>query len=306
MSEQSGAPRVSVLAAADFRPEAGLEGVEVVRLDGDGIAALSAGLRAARGELAVHLPPGDELVAGGLRRLLAGFAGRPDVVLLYPAYISREGELENEVVPEEMSFTEMLMFQQVPVGPGAVFRRAPALAAAEAAAGHERLAMFSFWLRLAAAGRVLRLVDTLARRRAVATPAAPARELARERLDLLEAIAAEVKAPDRREDVLRSAARSACILAAQDFEGGPQGPEERFSVSDRHALPDQPIAAGGDPDAELAALEARLFAVDQLHNRTKAVLPFLEEMVGQREARLAGESGRRAQLRRKLRKAVGR
>jgi len=269
--------------------------IEIVTPAGGGVEALADALRELGGELVVYLPDGDELLPGALEKLGRAFVGRPEVVLVYPSYLSREGAEEWEVVPEEMSFTEMLMFQDAPVGPGAVFRRAPALTAAEGSAHFGGLAMFSFWLRLAAAGGVLRLLETLARRRVAATAWGDPRELAGERVDVLDAVLTEVDLPDRREEVLRSAARSACVLAALEFEGGPQGATERFSVADRFALPDADPSE--DLDARLARLEARIFALDQLNNRTRAVLPVLGELLAQREARLAGEPGEETQRR---------
>jgi hypothetical protein len=268
--------------------------IEVLSPAGKGIEALAAALREPGSELVAHLPDGDELLPGALEKLGRAFAGRPDVVLVYPSYLSRDSEEEREVVPEEMSFTEMLMFQDAPPGPGAVFRRSPALAAAADSTRFGGLAMFSFWLRLAAAGGVLRLLEVLARRRVAGTPSGEPRELARERVDVLDAILAEVKLPDGREEVLRSAARSACVLAALEFEGGPQGAAERFSVADRFDLPD--AETGEDLDARLASLEARIFALDQLNNRTRAVLPVLEEVLASREAHIVGTDQARGSL----------
>jgi hypothetical protein len=291
------------MSAAPAAPDA--PAVEVLDPAGVGTRDLAAALRGASAELVCWVPAGDELLPGALAKLGRAFEGRPEVVLVYPSYLLVE-ETEREVVPEEMSFTEMLMFQEVPVGPGAVFRRAPALAAAEASGDLGAEATTSFWLRLAAAGGVVRLLEPLARRRAVVVPAGDPRERARERLDLLEAILTGVELPDDRDSVRRSAARSACVLAALDFEGGPTSQAERFSVADRFDLPDPDPNA--DLDAQLASLEARIFVLDQLNNRTRAVLPVLGEILAQREETLAraGEPAEPGGRGARLRKLVGR
>jgi hypothetical protein len=311
------------MSAAPTTPDA--TAVEVLSPAGPGTRDLAAALRGTSAELVSWVPAGDELLPDALAKLGRAFDGRPEVVLVYPSYLlvegqashrltegqgdgsrGRAGETERQVVPEEMSFTEMLMFQEVPVGPGAVFRRAPALAAAEASSGLGAEATFSFWLRLAATGGVVRLLEPLARRRAVVAPAGDPRERARERLDLLEAILTEVELPDDRDSVRRSAARSACVLAALDFEGGPTSQAERFSVADRFDLPAPDPSA--DLDAQLASLEARIFVLDQLNNRTRAVLPVLGEILAQREETLAraGEPADPGGRGARLRKLVGR
>ena len=95
-------------------------------------------------------------------------------------------------------------------------------------------------------------------------------ESARGRLAALERILAAEPAAD--EAQLRSAARSACVLAALEFEHGLNAPQERFYIADRFAEADP---SGLDDDAEIALLEARIVNLEQRLSRHRAVLPLL-------------------------------
>ncbi|MDX6627516.1 MAG: hypothetical protein QOE56_2505 [Solirubrobacterales bacterium] len=299
-------PSVSVLAfAPDSLASAEAQDyadLELVRLDGDG--ALGEGLDRAGGELVVHLRSGDTLLPGAVARLAAALAARPGTALVYPAFhlLDADGERAATEVPEEFGFAEMLMFQYSPVGPGAMFRRDLGLQAAAAAPGHPPAAEFEFWLRLAELGGSCRLIEALAARRprAEADDRNPV-ESARERLGTLERILAAEPAAD--EAQLRSAARSACVLAALEFEDGLNAPQERFYIADRFAEADP---AGLDNDAEIALLEARIVNLEQRLSRHRAVLPLLAATVDAREQRLAaGVGGHGRSLRGVARRLAG-
>lgn len=296
---------VSVLAAtADSLASAEAQdypALELVRLEGG--AALGEGLERAGGELVVHLRPGDTLFPGAVSKLSAALAARPGTAFVYPAFqlLDAAGEEVASEIPEELGFAEMLMFQYSPVGPGAMFSRGLGL---EAAAAVERPEAdgFGFWLRLAERGGSCRLIERLAARRLGAEPAErrPV-ESAGERLTALERVLAAEPAAD--EAQLRSAARSACVLAALEFEQGLNAPQERFYVADRFAEADP---AGLDEDAEVALLEARIVNLEQRLSRHRAVLPLLESAVAAREQRLAaGPGGRGRSLRGVARRLAG-
>jgi hypothetical protein len=249
------------------------------------VAGLAEELARAEHDLVVWLAPGDELLPGAVEKLEATMAARPELALAYPAFelLDERGALLASPVPEELDFAAMMMFQFAPVGPGAIFRRDLARQALPAAA-RGPVAEFELWLGLAARGEASRQVETLARRRrrTAEAPADP-RAAARERLDLLDRLLAAE--PEATEAELRSAARSACVLAAAQFEDGFNSPEDRFHVADRFALA-APLA-GHDDDAILAELEARVVELEQRASRHRAVVPLLEANVAAREHRLA-------------------
>ncbi len=304
-SDRGGAPLVSIIAGS--AEGAGMEesaGVELVAIDGATGAAmetLADGLERARGELVIHLPPGDALLAGAVARLRAALVARPAVVLVYPSFqrVDRQsGEIET-VIPEELDPMEMFRFQYSPVGPGAIFRRRAALEAARLGAGASPFAEFAFWLRLAAKGEVRRLTEPLARRHVDALPLRPGTaETARERLVVYERLLSELELPPESEASVRAAARSACVLAALEFGPGFERFGERFFIADR--LSEFRPEDAGDLDAEIARLEAHKVNLEQRIARQRAVIPLLEGTVAARENRLQNGDQGAASLPRRL------
>jgi hypothetical protein len=302
-SGRGAAPLVSVIAAsaeaAGIEESAGVELVAVEDAGADAMEALAGGLERACGELVVHLPPGDSLLPGAIGQLRAALAARPAVVLVYPAFHRvdpQDGGIE-AVIPEELDPVEMFKFQYSPVGPGAIFRRQAALEALRLDLGSP-FAEFAFWLRLAAKGEVRRLIEPLARRRVDARPPRQGGvEVARERLVVYEQLLSELELSPASEASARVAARSACVLAALEFGPGFEAAGERFFIVDRfsESRPDD----AGDPDAEIARLEAHKVNLEQRIARQRAVIPALEATVATRENRL--ENGDRgASLSRRL------
>jgi hypothetical protein len=307
-------PPVSVLAASvdgAASAEAGdYPSIEVVRLEevpGDPITALRSGLERAAGEIVIHLGPGDELLDGAIPRLVAALDSRLAPVAAYPAYrlLDDGGELLETVVPDELDFIEMLRFQLAPAGPAPAFRRAAAIEAIQFDEELGRFEELAFWLRLASRGRLVRVGQPLAARRA-------ANAGARLDGDGVEAGHAWVRAfewilgeaglggePDR---MVTSAARSAFIAAAMQIEPGFNSPGERFFVADRFADCSQE-SPGADLEAEVAALEAHLANLRQRAVRQRAAVPLLEAAIRDREARLAR---RRSRLEVRLRRLAKR
>lgn len=277
--------------------------LELVSVTGGSLQEAIGGLERARGELVVHLDAGDTLLPGAIEGLVRAITGAPGVIAAYPGFrlVDERGTALEGVIPDELDLAEMLRFQLCPVGPAAMLRRDAAREIAGLEAGSGRCGELAFWLRLAARGKVRRLTEPLACRRADAAERvrlAGGRSAAQERLAAFERIVAELDLPPGSEATVRAGARSACVLAALEFAPGAGSLEERFFIADRFSELGLEEGAG-DLDAEIARLEARKVNLEQQIARQRAVIPLLEETVATRENRLA-DGAREASLPRRL------
>jgi len=233
--------------------------------------------------MVVHLAPGDRLLPGALRRLAATLDADPVAVATYPAFrVLGEGSTTIEtVVPDELDVIEILRLQQVPAGPGAMFRREPALEAIRSL-GAGRFDALIFWLRLAAKGSLRRVAEPLAcRSTAESRPAGPGGiPAARERIATLEQAIAELELPPGSERVVASAARSAFVLAAAEIDDGFNQTDERVCVVDRCSLLPRPEQA--DLEAEIVLLEAKVADLERLSARQQVAVSVLEAAVQDR------------------------
>ncbi len=252
--------------------------LEVVPLDGAGDESFIAGLERAEGEVAVLIRAGEELLAGGLRRLAETLSSDPRAVVAYPAFrqLDRQGEVAETVVPEEPDLIELFRQQQIPAGPAPAFRVRVALEAARGAVGEPDQEL-AFWLGLAARGRLRRVAEPLAQCLPAPTPVPAGLEAARARLAMLERLGTDLALPPGSEQIVTSAARTGCVLAAADVGAGFNAREERICVVDRFgALPD-PLDP--DLDAEVLGLEAGVADLEREVDRQRAAVNVLESLV---------------------------
>jgi hypothetical protein len=204
-------------------------------------------------------------------------AAEPGAVAVYPAFalLDAVGTVTETVVPEELDLTEILRLQHAPAGPGAMFRREPALIAARFAAP-ERNGRLAFWLKLAAAGKLRRVAAALASAPARPSPPPGGIEAARARLEALQRAVAELPLPADSEQLVAAAARSACVLAAAEIEGFNDA-ADRICTVDRLELLAPP--ADPDADAELAILEAEVVDLERDLARRQTAVSVLESAV---------------------------
>lgn len=252
------------------------------------------GLERARGELIVHLGPGETLLPNAVAKLVSALTIPPGVVVAYPAFraLDSRGTTIETVVPEELEFLEMLRFQLWPAGPAPMFRRDLGLRAARSETSGSRFGELGFWMKIASQGRVRRLAEPLAcRQDDIAETRRPGGvRAARELLGNFERAVAELELPPGSERALASAARSACVLAATEIGSGFNGPRERFFVADRFSG-ENPEEPADDLDREIGLLMDRIIQLEQRLARQCATIPVLEDAVVAREARLAGREG---------------
>jgi hypothetical protein len=256
---------------------AGVPAPEVIELgagdEEDATARLLAGIEQAGGELVIRIGSGEELLEGALPRLTEILAADPAAVAAYPAYEERDDDGTRTVVPEEVDLGELLRFQHVPAGPGALFRR-PAAAEAARAALADPLPALGFWLRLAAAGSLRRVAAPLARRPAPPAPAPGGVASARARIEMVERYLAECGPAADAEASGASALRTASVLAAAEIGAGFNAADERVCVVDSLGL----LAPPADPDldARVLLLQARVRELEREAGRYRTAISVLE------------------------------
>ncbi|MFL5892055.1 MAG: glycosyltransferase [Solirubrobacterales bacterium] len=247
-------------------------------------AALNRGFELAEGRLLGYLSSDDVLLPGAISRLAAELARRSDAVLAYPAYqvIDEAGEVVDTMTPPEYSRVESVRLQDTIVGPGALFRADALRRAGPLRTDLRYLADKEIWLRLNRVGPFVRIPEPLAcwrRHGAAITVAEQGREMADERLRILDSVFADE--PETELLAVRDQAyRNALVLSATVIAPGFNGAGERYFVVDRHA-------AEVSATAGAQSLEARLGAAR-------------DQLVVQRE-RIAELAERNAELRERLR-----
>lgn len=316
MPDPNRQPLVSILAACDDGvasvesqdyPE--LEAVRVEDAPPERrMGVVAAALQQARGDFVMYLPAGDSLLPGAVSKLAEVLIAQSPVALAYPSFnlVDAGGETVETVLPEELDALEMLRLQYAPVGPGALFRRDWGAAALQVEGASARFGELALWVGLAARGPVRRLLAPLASRRVEAGRPAGGADAARERLQAFESLVAAVELPPGSEPLVKSGARSACVLAALELGEGVNSAGERFFVADRFSA--QLGAGGGDDhETEVARLEARIANLEQRLSRHRAVIPLIEATVAARESHRPGNAeGRGGALRRRLAGRLGR
>jgi GT2 family glycosyltransferase len=222
-------------------------------------ATLNRGFEMAQGGLIGYLSSDDVLRQGAISRLADELAQRQDAVLAYPAYqvIDEAGEVVDTITPPEYSRVESVRLQDTIVGPGALFRAEALRRAGPMRTDLRYLADKELWLRLSRTGPFVRVAEPLAcwRRHAGAlTVAEQGREMAAERLRILDSVFADEHDPEL-EAVRDQAYRNALILSATVIAPGFNDPGERYFVVDRHAR--EVSASAGEMSSEERLAAAR-------------------------------------------------
>jgi hypothetical protein len=222
-------------------------------------ATLNRGFEMAQGSMLGYLSSDDVLRPGAISRLADELARRQDAVLAYPAYevIDESGEVLDTITPPEYSRVESVRLQDTIVGPGALFRAETLRRAGPMRTDLRYLADKELWLRLSRMGPFARVAEPLAcwRRHAGAlTVAEQGREMAAERLRILDSVFADEPDPEL-EAVRDQAYRNALILSATVIAPGFNDPGERYFVVDRHAR--EVSASAGEMSSEERLAAAR-------------------------------------------------
>jgi hypothetical protein len=227
-------------------------------------ATLNRGFELAQGSLLGYLSSDDVLLPGAISRLAAELARRSDAVLAYPAYqvIDEAGEVVDTMTPPEYSRVESVRLQDTIVGPGALFRADALRRAGPLRADLRYLADKEVWLRLARVGPFARVAEPLAcwrRHGGALTIAEQGREMAEERLRILDSVFADAPEPELLA-VRDQAYRNALVLSATVIAPGFNDPGERYFVVDRHARQVSASAGAQSTEERLAAARDQLAA----------------------------------------------
>jgi glycosyltransferase involved in cell wall biosynthesis len=249
-------------------------------------AALNRGFELAHGTLLGYLNSDDVLLPGAISRLASELAADPDAVLAYPCYrvIDESGGIYAEMAPPDYSRVESVRLQDTIVGPGALFRAAALKRAGPLRTDLRYLGDEELWLRLSRAGRFARVDETLAcwrRHGGALTIAEQGREMAEERLRILDALFAEEDDPELLA-VRDQAYRNAFVLAATVVAPGFNGAGERYYILDHHAR--QVSSRSGDRSSEARLASAQ----QQLVVQERRIEDLEREVHGLRKALLEG------------------
>jgi GT2 family glycosyltransferase len=225
-------------------------------------AALNRGFQLAEGSLLGYLSSDDILLPGAISRLAAELARRSDAVLAYPAYqvIDEAGTVVDTMTPPEYSRVESVRLQDTIVGPGALFRADALRQAGPLRTDLRYLADKELWLRLSRVGPFARVAEPLAcwrRHGGALTVAEQGREMAEERLRILDSVFADAPEPELLA-ARDQAYRNALVLSATVIAPGFNEPGERYFVVDRHAQQVSATAGAESSEERLAALRDQL------------------------------------------------
>ena len=239
-------------------------------------ATLNRGFAMAEGTLLGYLSSDDVLLEGAISRLARELAADTDAVLAYPTYrvIDESGEELDTMSPPEYSRVESVRLQDTIVGPGALFRAGALKSAGPLRTDLRYLWDSELWLRLSRVGRFIRVEEPLAcwrRHGGSLTLAEAGREMADERLRILDLLFAEEPDPELRA-VRDQAYRNAYVLAATVVAPGFNGAGERYFVVDRHAR--EVSASAGSDSSETRLAKAR----DQLAAQRRRIAELEQEV----------------------------
>jgi hypothetical protein len=240
-------------------------------------AALNRGFEMAEGRLLAYLSSDDVLLPGAISRLADELRRHEEAVLAYPAYrvIDEDGEALDTMTPPEYSRIESVRLQDTIVGPGALLRADALRHAGPLRTDLRYLADLELWLRLAKVGPFVRVTEPLAcwrRHGGALTVAEQGREMAEERLAILDSVFAADPEPELQE-VRDQAYRNALVISATVIAPGFNDPGERYFVVDRHAEAVSATAGAQDTAAKLAAAREQLATqretVDELRRQNE-------------------------------------
>jgi glycosyltransferase involved in cell wall biosynthesis len=249
-------------------------------------AALNRGFELAQGSLLGYLNSDDVLLQGAISRLASELAADPGAVLAYPCYrvIDESGEVFAEMTPPEYWRVESVRLQDTIIGPGALFRAEAYRQAGPLRTDLRYLADEELWLRLSRTGRFVRVDETLAcwrRHGGALTIAEQGREMAEERLRILDALFAAEDDPELLA-VRDQAYRNAFVLAATVVAPGFNGAGERYFILDHHAR--QVSSRAGDESSEARLANAQ----QQLLVQERRIAELEREVQGLRKGLLEG------------------
>jgi hypothetical protein len=174
--------------------------------------------------------------------------------------------------------------QDTIVGPGALFRAEAVKRAGPLRTDLRYLADEELWLRLSRAGRFIRVPETLAcwrRHSGAMTIAEQGREMAEERLEILDALFADEDDPELLA-IRDQAYRNAFVLAAAVVTPGFNGAGERYFILDHHAR--RVSSRAGDESSETRLANAQ----QQLLVQERRIEELEREVQGLRKALLDG------------------
>jgi glycosyltransferase involved in cell wall biosynthesis len=230
-------------------------------------SALNHGFGLAEGTLVGYLNSDDVLLPGAISRLAAELSAKPDAVLAYPCYqvIDESGQVFAEMTPPQYSRVESVRLQDTIVGPGALFRAEALKRAGPLRTDLRYLADEELWLRLSRTGGFVRVDETLAcwrRHSGALTIAEQGREMAEERLRILDALFAGEDDPELLA-VRDQAYRNAFVLAATVVAPGFNGAGERYFILDHHARQVSSRAGDESSEARLASAQQQLLVQER-------------------------------------------
>jgi len=230
-------------------------------------AALNRGYEMAEGSLLAYLSSDDLLLEGAISRLAAELRRDPHAVLAYPAYqvIDEAGEVVDTMIPPEYSRVESVRLQDTIVGPGALFRADALRRAGGLRTDLRYLGDKELWLRLNRVGPFVRVPEPLAswrRHGGALTVAEQGREMAEERLRILDSLFADEPEPEL-VAIRDQAYRNSLVLSATVIAPGFNEPGERYFVVDRHAREVSASAGEQSTEERLAAARDQLAAQRQ-------------------------------------------
>jgi len=230
-------------------------------------ATLNRGYEMAEGSLLAYLSSDDVLLDGAISRLAAELDRNRQAVLAYPAYqvIDEAGEVVDTITPPEYSRVESVRLQDTIVGPGALFRADALRRAGGLRTDLRYLADKELWLRLNRVGPFVHVPEPLAcwrRHGGALTVAEQGREMAEERLSILDSVFADEPEPEL-VAIRDQAYRNALVLSATVIAPGFNDPGERYFVVDRHAREISASAGAESTEERLASARDQLAAQRQ-------------------------------------------
>jgi len=243
-------------------------------------ATLNRGFEMADGSLLGYLSSDDVLLPGAISRLVGALARRGDAVLAYPAYrvIDEGGDVVDTISPPEYSRVESVRLQDTIVGPGALFRADVLRRAGPLRTDLRYLADKELWLRLSRVGPFVRVPEPLAcwrRHGGALTVAEQGREMAEERLRILDEVFADQPEPELKA-IRDQAYRNALVLSATVIASGFNDPGERYFLVDRHAREVSASAGAQSTEERLAAARDQLAGqrgrIEELQREKEALL----------------------------------
>lgn len=154
-------------------------------------ASVNRGLSLASGEFISVVSSDDVLLPGAISAMVAALQEKPEAVVAYTDWIGIdiEGRVGYMVRHTQQTLIEMLRWHDCPFGPGALFRRADALAVGGRDESIRFVADFDFWVRLGLRGDFVHLARFGAGFRfhpTATTYAARGLEMGREHIDFVE------------------------------------------------------------------------------------------------------------------------